>query len=219
MRNAAELDTQAANLTFGLDIFAGEQTRNPMAEDNISNSVAHRNLPSSNTFYLDEAHEKIMRRIVLVHSDLIPGTSCWVWQGSLCNNGYGQVAVRRAFGRSTKRMTHRLTFEFRNGSIPYGLVLDHLCRNRGCCNPDHLEAVTNIENIRRGFNARHNLNGIFGEKTHCPKGHELIGDNVVHDGNRRRCRSCKNAYAREKYAPLATHGKRGWPLGKKRGRQ
>jgi hypothetical protein len=74
---------------------------------------------------------------------------CWEWTGCLNSDGYGHMQVA---GRV--RSTHRLAYELIVGPIPQGLVLDHLCRNRACARPDHLEPVTNEENIRRGIWAR-----------------------------------------------------------------
>lgn len=71
-------------------------------------------------------------------------TPCWIWRGVLDIDGYG--VVRRA-GR--KYRAHRLSYEIAGRVIPEGYVLDHLCRTRGCVNPDHLEAITNVENRRR----------------------------------------------------------------------
>lgn len=73
------------------------------------------------------------------------GTNCWLWRGSLNIYGYGRIKFH---GESV--FVHRLSYETLVGPIPDGLVIDHLCRVRNCVNPDHMEPVTNSENIRRG---------------------------------------------------------------------
>lgn len=74
-----------------------------------------------------------------------PASDCWVWQGDLNRNGYGTFRVK---GR--RKMVHRVVYQHLIGPIPPGLILDHKCRNRACCNPFHLEPVTVQENTRRG---------------------------------------------------------------------
>lgn len=76
---------------------------------------------------------------------------CWQWLGSVDRRGYGQVAM--GVGLSPKRV-HIVVWEQLVGPVPAGLELDHLCRNTGCCNPDHLEPVTHLENVRRGHTGR-----------------------------------------------------------------
>lgn len=105
---------------------------------------------------------------------------CWEWAGHK-HQGYGFLSHG---GRRYR--AHRLAYEFAKGPIPDGLVTDHLCRNPGCVNPAHLEAVTNRENVLRGIgpsaqNAR---------KTHCGRGHYIgEGHYWLLDG-KRVCKKC-----------------------------
>lgn len=76
-----------------------------------------------------------------------PETGCWVWQWVKNKKGYGQM---RDGNSPTMLYSHRVFYERAKGAVPQGMMLDHLCRNPACVNPDHLEPVTNFENIRRG---------------------------------------------------------------------
>ena len=80
-------------------------------------------------------------------------TPCWIWQLCIGKNGYGYGHLP---GTRQGALAHRLAYEERHGAIPDGLVLDHLCRVKACVNPDHLEAVPQRVNVRRG-NAGENL--------------------------------------------------------------
>lgn len=118
-------------------------------------------------------------------------SGCWRWTGQITREGYGRVW----FGTRTWYV-HRLTYTQGVGPIPAGLELDHLCRNRWCCNPEHLEAVTRSQNLRRSpLVGRTNAS-----PTHCPHGHEFTPENTRLvpytrvDGSRgasRACRACR----------------------------
>lgn len=110
-------------------------------------------------------------------------TGCWQWQGSVNGPGYGLFKV----SPGKRKFAHRLSHEWWLGPIPKKWVVDHLCRNHGCCNPAHLEAVTHGENIKRGWKL---VKGIRPRKTgHC--GHDMIGENEHLDyQGKRGCRQC-----------------------------
>jgi len=113
---------------------------------------------------------------------------CWKWTGSLNPDGYG------VFYLGSERVTaHRWFYELIVGPIPTGLVIDHLCRNRACSRPSHLEPVTAKENILRGVGPT----AINAAKTHCPKGHEYtVGNTGAGARGSRYCRACHRARAR-----------------------
>lgn len=110
-------------------------------------------------------------------------SGCWLWTRTTQAEGYGHIS---SGGRT--RLVHRLMYERYVGPIPSGLHLDHLCRTPACCNPDHLEAVTPGENIRRSPIA---VTAVNGRKTHCPAGHPYSDENTrrLRNGGRA-CRAC-----------------------------
>lgn len=81
---------------------------------------------------------------------------CWIWQRGMHRKGYGLTHVR--IGNNPARyvtmLAHVRYWEQLNGLVPEGKELDHLCRQRPCCRPDHLEPVTHLENVRRGSGTR-----------------------------------------------------------------
>ena len=104
---------------------------------------------------------------------------CWEWTGAT-QLGYGLVSFE---GRRWR--VHRLIWTLLVGPIPNGLVLDHLCRVRHCANPDHLEVVTQLENVRRGQTGR------YQRSTICPRGHDRTIDPYVTSQGYRDCRLCR----------------------------
>lgn len=119
---------------------------------------------------------------------------CWEWTNYLERNGYARIWVnRRNVG------AHRWSYEHHVGPIPDGLVIDHLCRNPPCVNPDHLEPVTPRENVLRGI-APQVARERNASLTHCKRGHEFTEDNTRVDRTGGRiCLACKRLKAREHY--------------------
>lgn len=120
---------------------------------------------------------------------------CWPWVGGRTKDGYGHFCPN-----GPKEYVHRFSYELHVGPIPSGKQIDHLCRNRRCVNPAHLEAVTKRVNWERGeaSSARNR------RKTHCIYGHAFTPDNTYRDaqGNRS-CRICGRRANRESRARIA----------------
>lgn len=126
---------------------------------------------------------------------------CWEWQGLLRPDGYGSLTVAKC-----TKVAHRYAYELLVGPIPKGKTLDHLCRNRKCVNPDHLEVVTRGENVLRGYGPT----AMNARKTHCPKGHEYTPENTYSPKGTawRQCRKCWKVYRpkrRKTFTPMSIY--------------
>ena len=146
-----------------------------------------------------------LERMIARHCPELPDDQCWPWGGVL-DAGYGRLHIQ----------AHRFMYEYRVGPIPDGLVLDHLCMNKQCVNPKHLEPVTDAENLRRAPT-------YVGNRTHCPRGHDLtVEENLYRTGRRRAkkrineriCRVCRFEKYREKRLAGGSYrrrnGKQAW---------
>lgn len=129
-------------------------------------------------------------------ANVVERGGCWVVGSGLLSTGYGQIWDGDA---RRNRLAHRVMWEHVVGVIPAGRQLDHLCRNRACCNPAHLEVVTCRTNIVRGESPA----AVNARKTRCPRGHELTPENLTPSERRRgrrACLVCKREQARRRMA-------------------
>lgn len=105
---------------------------------------------------------------------------CWVWNGTVGKNGYGKTTLK-----SVHMSAHTASYKLFVGDIPKGLHLDHLCRNKLCVNPSHLEPVTPGENVRRHY----------AHQTHCKHGHKYTLSNTYFRPSGRGIRGCRKCRA------------------------
>jgi len=135
-------------------------------------------------------HQRFMNKIIKTGN-------CWEWIGAKQSGGYGSFGIY-----CEMKLAHRLSYEHWIGKIPEGLQIDHLCRVRHCVNPDHLEPVTNKENVIRGNAGKHD-NSFNKTKTHCKHGHEFTPENTYRrPRGSRECRTCGRINGRNRHLNL-----------------
>jgi hypothetical protein len=136
--------------------------------------------------------ERVEKRLLAGIDFGVSPADCWLWTGAIHRDGYAAI---RAGGKHRK--VHRIAYELLVGPIPEGLQLDHLCRERHCLNPLHLEPTTPSENKRRGTNQ----NSV---KTRCDNGHPFDDKNTYIDSRGwRGCRTCRDEAKRRYLARRA----------------
>ena len=146
------------------------------------------------TMAIGAPHDMTAQDIERFWSKVTVTPGCWTWTAKISMYGYGEIVMRlRTF------KAHRVAYEVFTGPIPAGLVIDHLCRNRACVNPAHLEAVTQRINTLRGDT----ISAARSMITHCPAGHEYTEDNTYRSRrNERVCRTCHRVHERARKARI-----------------
>lgn len=151
-------------------------------------------MQSNDTEYLESMVGKRLARFWAKVDKRSPH-ECWEWRASGLR--YGQVSVTPRGMKMRTLGAHRVAYFLGYGPIPEGLVIDHLCGNKRCVNPAHLEAVTQRTNCLRGVGPT----ALNASKNHCKHGHEFTRRNTyINPNGRRCCRKCTLRLGRESYA-------------------
>ncbi len=130
---------------------------------------------------MDEYHTKAKKRL-LSKVKFDEKTWCWNWTGHIAKAGYGRIGYK--YSNHQAYEAYRLSYILFKGKLDPNLQIDHLCRNRRCVNPEHLEQVTKKENLLRGIG----IGAKNKSKTHCPQGHEYTPENTrISPANGGRC--------------------------------
>ncbi len=172
----------------GVSYYIVQQVRLELEQNGLIVQYRHRGRPEPKSV-LQRALEKILP--VNASTPTWNGSPCWIFAGSLNEYGYGLIYSGPGSHRGRHSYVHRVVYDRFNGSVPEGMTLDHLCRNRNCCQPKHLEPVSRVENIMRGESPW----AINARKTHCPQGHEYTEENTIII---RKCRTCTRNHLDDK---------------------
>jgi len=150
----------------------------------------HKCQPRLPGFQKQDAIANFHKHYTILHN------GCWQWVGFIAPNGYARVIVltgpKRIKGNRIRRMAHRFSYELRYGKIPKGKQLHHICHNRSCVNPEHLQLTTKNEHPLIEMNT---ITSINARKTHCKRGHPFNKENTyLMPNGGRACRKCKARY-------------------------
>lgn len=119
---------------------------------------------------------------ILSNIDIRDRDECWPWILPAHKTGYGRGSFN-----NKQFLAHRASYEYFKEPIPKGLVIDHICKNRICVNPNHLRVVTNLENVTQNSNS---LTVKLKNQTHCKRGHLFDEENTYSYKNSRQCKIC-----------------------------
>ncbi len=149
-------------------------------------------ITSRDLIFSSEECRQRMRATLERNSIPEPNSGCWLWMGSVSQKGYGYMCGGKKHHHIS---VHIAAYELSKGKVPNGMEIDHKCRVRCCVNPDHLQALTHADNVRRGIGLAAKVSGIQKAKTHCPEGHPYDDKNTyVNPSGSRSCRTCCQKY-------------------------